>query len=151
MNSRSANRHNNLIRSFTNSYKRHILVSWQKFLWNAVFWTTFWSFRSNLREADGDDDIIFEDFARLRLKGETEAWPCSADTLTRIDQVTLTPPCRTQDGSCTISPMMPMVAMSQQQTWTTLVFDDVTVCCCGTIATLERKVSITGSHRFGIF
>ncbi|XP_029166520.1 beta-arrestin-1-like isoform X3 [Nylanderia fulva] len=24
-------------------------------------------------EADGDDDIIFEDFARLRLKGETEA------------------------------------------------------------------------------
>jgi hypothetical protein len=25
------------------------------------------------READGDDDIIFEDFARLRLKGETEA------------------------------------------------------------------------------
>lgn len=25
------------------------------------------------READGDDDIIFEDFARLRLKGETDA------------------------------------------------------------------------------
>ncbi|KAG7205910.1 hypothetical protein KM043_007839 [Ampulex compressa] len=24
-------------------------------------------------EADGDDDIIFEDFARLRLKGETDA------------------------------------------------------------------------------
>jgi beta-arrestin len=21
-----------------------------------------------------DDDIVFEDFARLRLKGETEAW-----------------------------------------------------------------------------
>ena len=29
------------------------------------------------REDDvGDDDIIFEDFARLRLKGETDAWPC---------------------------------------------------------------------------
>lgn len=28
------------------------------------------------REDDvGDDDIIFEDFARLRLKGETDAWP----------------------------------------------------------------------------
>jgi len=24
--------------------------------------------------ADQDDDIIFEDFARLRLKGETDAW-----------------------------------------------------------------------------
>lgn len=26
------------------------------------------------READCDDDIIFEDFARLRLKGEPDAW-----------------------------------------------------------------------------
>lgn len=26
-----------------------------------------------LRETDGDDDIIFEDFARLRLKGDTDA------------------------------------------------------------------------------
>ncbi|XP_032669414.1 beta-arrestin-1 isoform X6 [Odontomachus brunneus] len=28
---------------------------------------------SVLRETDGDDDIIFEDFARLRLKGDTDA------------------------------------------------------------------------------
>ena len=24
------------------------------------------------------DDIIFEDFARLRLKGEPDAWPCTS-------------------------------------------------------------------------
>jgi len=28
---------------------------------------------TNATYADNDDDIIFEDFARLRLKGETEA------------------------------------------------------------------------------
>lgn len=32
-----------------------------------------------------------------------------------------------------------------------LVFNDVTVCCCAIVATLERKVSITVSHRSGIF
>jgi len=38
-----------------------------------VFPDFFINFPSIFREADGDDDIIFEDFARLRLKGETEA------------------------------------------------------------------------------
>lgn len=33
----------------------------------------FLNFGSVFRETDGDDDIIFEDFARLRLKGETDA------------------------------------------------------------------------------
>lgn len=42
---------------------------------------TFPSFLSVSREASGDDDIIFEDFARLRLKGEAEAWPSSSDTI----------------------------------------------------------------------
>lgn len=37
------------------------------------FFVYFLMYLFVVREADGDDDIIFEDFARLRLKGETEA------------------------------------------------------------------------------
>lgn len=37
------------------------------------------------READGDDDIIFEDFARLRLKGETDAWLRGSNSIDLFD------------------------------------------------------------------
>lgn len=36
-------------------------------------------------EADGDDDIIFEDFARLRLKGETDAWLRGSNSIDLFD------------------------------------------------------------------
>ena len=45
--------------------------------WNNAKFTlfNFFFFSDNAAcYADQDDDIIFEDFARLRLKGETDAW-----------------------------------------------------------------------------
>lgn len=62
--------------------KFNYLVFWQIYLYVKMYLTTYKTFHKifTLYNRDGttcyadqDDDIIFEDFARLRLKGETEA------------------------------------------------------------------------------